>query len=261
MLKPSPSRIAFSLLGWFCIILVVAWISGSTGKICNEAQTTHEQCTTYNLAPFILIQIREFLHSIENIITALATIAIACFTWTLYKSSEKMWAVTEIAAKASQKSADVAENALLAANNPIITITELELRDANEFFDKPHIHWGLRNSGPGTGVVHTMHTRTAIAIATPEGIKVFRSKEKIQWGSSIESKTTAPGFSITTPMLQTQIAEIRAGVATLTFLIQTDGQNIFKDRFSVLFSFGFDHASGGFNRMGAQGTPETNDAK
>ena len=30
--------------------------------------------------------------------------------------------------------------------------------------------------------------------------------------------------------------------------MQIDGQNLFKDRFSVLFSFRFDHTAGGFRR-------------
>jgi hypothetical protein len=106
MLKPSPLRIVFVLLSAFFVILVAAWFSGSTVKICNESQSGHEQCTTHNLAPFILIQIIEFLHSVENIITAVATIAIAVFTWTLYKSSEKMWSATKIAADAAAQSAE-----------------------------------------------------------------------------------------------------------------------------------------------------------
>src|SRR5271170_4863176 len=87
MLKPSPSRISSALALGFLVILIAAWLSGTTGQICNENQSGHEQCTSYNLAPFILIQIREALHSVENIITALATIAIAVFTWTLYRTS------------------------------------------------------------------------------------------------------------------------------------------------------------------------------
>jgi hypothetical protein len=95
MLKPTPSRVVWALLCGFCLILIAAWFSGSTGEICKETKSGHEQCAPYNLAPFILIQIREALHSIEGVVTALATIAIAAFTWTLWKSSEKMWDATD----------------------------------------------------------------------------------------------------------------------------------------------------------------------
>jgi hypothetical protein len=129
MLKPSPSRIFFALLGAFCVILVAAWFSGSTGKICNEGQPDHEQCTTYNLAPFILIEIRELLHSVENIITALATIAIAIFTWTLYRSSEKMWGLT-------RNSLALARAEFLSTHRPKIRIKHVWL--LNEFwYDQP----------------------------------------------------------------------------------------------------------------------------
>jgi hypothetical protein len=93
MLRPTLPRVVLAVVCGFCLILIAAWLSGSTGEVCKETQTGHEQCTPYNLAPFILIQIREGLHAIEGIITALATIAIAWFTWTLWQSNEKMWSV------------------------------------------------------------------------------------------------------------------------------------------------------------------------
>lgn len=131
MLKPSASRIFFALFGAFCVILIAALFSGATGKICNESQSGQEQCAAYNLALFILIRIREFLHSVENIITALATIAIAVFTWTLYKSSEKMWGVTKIAAEAAQLSAAVAERTLTDLERPWLFLDAQTVRRLN----------------------------------------------------------------------------------------------------------------------------------
>jgi hypothetical protein len=119
------------VVGGFCVILIVAWLSGSTGEICKEAQAGHEQCTRYNLAPYILIQIREGLHSIENIITALATVAIAWFTWTLWQSNEKMWEVTKIAADA----ADLNAKAAVAIELPIIHA------------EPDQFSWGRRHGG------------------------------------------------------------------------------------------------------------------
>jgi len=109
MPKPTASRVATALLIGFLLLLAAAWLSGSTAEICKEAKTGQEQCAAYNLALFLLIEIREFLHSIEGVITALATIAVAWFTWTLWRSSEKMWIVTK-------ESADTARSSLIASN-------------------------------------------------------------------------------------------------------------------------------------------------
>ena len=124
---------------------------------------------------------------------------------------------TRRAANAAKKSADVAEKALLAANNPIVTVTELELRDANENVTTPHIYWSLRNSGSGMAVVHTMHTRTLISIVTPAKKQIIRSKEKVDWGSVIESKDTARGFSITTSVIQIELPTFALGLSVSIF--------------------------------------------
>jgi hypothetical protein len=108
MSKLTPARVIVGIVAGFLLILIAAWFSGSTGEICKEAKSGHEQCSTYNLAPFILFQIREAIHAIEGVITALATVAIAWFTWTLWQSSEKMWNATKIAADAADRSARAA---------------------------------------------------------------------------------------------------------------------------------------------------------
>src|SRR5206468_1190438 len=58
------------------------------------------------------------LHAVEGAITALATAAIAWFTWTLWRSNEKMWAVTKVAADAADRSA----RAAIGIELPIIQI-------------------------------------------------------------------------------------------------------------------------------------------
>jgi hypothetical protein len=275
MLKDYRVLILFSL-----VIVIAIWIHwwASSGfilshEICSDPKAT-DDCEVYDVLFYSAWAFGKTVDRWSALITAIATGVIGFFTFTLYKATTGMVeaakiqsndmkrsiAASEVAAAAAEKSADVAEKALFAAN-PIITIAELELRDANETIEKTHIHWGLRNSGPGMGVVHTMHTRTGIAVETPDGIRVFRSKETIGWGSAIETKDTASGFSITTPMLQSRIGEIRTGSTILTFVIQTDGQNIFKDRFSALFSFKFDHLRQTFVRVGTEGPVEGTDTK
>jgi len=72
------------------------------------------------LAPFVLIQIYEALRALDTVVTALATVAIAWFTWTLWRSSEKSWL-------AAGRSADIAERALIASRRAWLSIGELKI--------------------------------------------------------------------------------------------------------------------------------------
>ncbi len=56
----------------------------------------------------ILTAIGAFVEDHEGALTALATIAIATFTWTLYKSTDKLWKETKAASKIAQTSATAA---------------------------------------------------------------------------------------------------------------------------------------------------------
>lgn len=115
-------KATLALVAGFVILLIAAWQSGSTGEICEATNTGREQCAGYNLAPFLIIQIFKILHTLEGAITALATAAIACFTWTLWKSNEKMWEVTKIAADAAKRSAEVADRALTLTDRPWVDL-------------------------------------------------------------------------------------------------------------------------------------------
>jgi hypothetical protein len=205
---------------------------------CEDAtQTDKENCPSYNVVLVSVWKIGELLQD-STFITALATVFIAGFTATLWRSNEKMWKLT-------RRSVEIAERQLFAANNPIVTIADLELRNPDEILDKPHINWGIRNSGPGLAIVHTIITRTQVKM--PQG--TARSNKRVDWGGAVESKDTVPDIKLTTPSIQRRIDEIRGGAATLHLQIQLNGQNIFKDRFSVWFSFVFDHKANTFRRV------------
>jgi hypothetical protein len=60
----------------------------------------------------------------DNVVAA-GTVMIALFTWTLYRSTNKLWIAGEKQIQIAERSAAVAERSLLAANNPIVSITEL----------------------------------------------------------------------------------------------------------------------------------------
>jgi hypothetical protein len=116
-------------LGGFVLILIAAWLSGLTTEICKETNTGQEHCTPYNLAPFILIQIREGLHSVEGIITALATIAIAWFTWTLWKSNKAAGEIAEKQSTILSQQTDIQRKQYRAAHRPHLLIRGMSLTD------------------------------------------------------------------------------------------------------------------------------------
>ena len=148
MLKPTASRIVWALLSGFVLILIAAWFSGSTVEICQGTKLGQENCAPYNLAPFVLIQIREALHSIEGVMTALATVAIAWFTWTLRQSTEKMWLETKKAADA----ADLSAKAVTIVEFPIIRTAWIgpNLLAVEEMPVHGDDYHGILNQGPPT---------------------------------------------------------------------------------------------------------------
>jgi hypothetical protein len=90
-------------------------------QICEVAEAGQKQCTAYSIAPFFLIKVMETLDAYSVLITALATIAIAYFTYVLHS-------VTGKAADAAKKSADALPN---------VERAYLFLRDTRDFRGGP----------------------------------------------------------------------------------------------------------------------------
>jgi acetolactate synthase regulatory subunit len=82
----------FWLIAGFALILGVISLIPAHYEICKEgAKIGEEACTSYNLVPFLIIQISKVLDALSVAITALATIAIAWFTLSLRRSTDKLW--------------------------------------------------------------------------------------------------------------------------------------------------------------------------
>jgi hypothetical protein len=97
MLKTLPWR----MMAWGGTVGVLAGLIAVAfelvqGQICEYNQATeHEDCTTYSLFPFLLIQVFNTLNYYGVAITALATVAIGIFTLTLKLSTDKLWEAGE----------------------------------------------------------------------------------------------------------------------------------------------------------------------
>lgn len=91
MHKPTLARIISAPFLFLAVLLVAAWTSGFQEIICEQTKGGEEHCAPYNLALFYLIKIKETVDKNDGLITALATIVIAAFTATLWKSTDKLW--------------------------------------------------------------------------------------------------------------------------------------------------------------------------
>ena len=64
-------------------------------KICEaNYYTEHEICTPHQLVPFLLTKVVSFFNFAGAAVTASATVFIAIFTWTLKRSTDKLWKAT-----------------------------------------------------------------------------------------------------------------------------------------------------------------------
>jgi hypothetical protein len=124
-------------------LLVVAFETDFSGHIvCEHNQTTeHEDCTTYSLFPFLLIQVFKTLNDYGVAITALATIAIGIFTFTLKMSTDRLWEAGE---KQRRLYEDTAERQLRA----YVLVERAQFVQPNGPYDITHITVILKKLWP-----------------------------------------------------------------------------------------------------------------
>lgn len=83
---------------WFWILFGAALLIGFlalipfNGEICEKPDNTgYKECAPHNFPVYLAFKTQKGLDALGVAITALATIAIAWFTWTLRKSTDRLW--------------------------------------------------------------------------------------------------------------------------------------------------------------------------
>jgi len=99
------------------IILFALGIFPTHVNYCYENEASHKECGAYNIGLVAFWQIGKELNWIAPALGAIATIAVAIFTGTLWLSSKKMWEVTK-------KSVDIAERSLTELERPYLFILD-----------------------------------------------------------------------------------------------------------------------------------------
>jgi hypothetical protein len=159
---PKSWRLFCFLVLGFALLLIGAWIAGwipSAAQYCEyNPYTEHEKCAVYQIPVVVVRYIGWFLDAVSSALTAIATVAIGAFTYTLYKattglkdSTDKLWdagerqikvagdaaVAAEKAAGAAQRSAEIANNSLITTERAFVFLDDID----------PAPVFGLRGSG------------------------------------------------------------------------------------------------------------------
>jgi hypothetical protein len=120
------------LLVSICIIVLTGWWSGAIpahAEYCYESGETHqEHCATYHVALIALWQVGKALDRAAAGIAALAAVAIAWFTWTLYRATNKLWEAGERQLAIAKQSADTADRSLRELNRAFVFPVDVSRR-------------------------------------------------------------------------------------------------------------------------------------
>jgi hypothetical protein len=256
-------------LRYFSVLVFVLgaiWILSTSSLLqtCIDKQTAAESEQAKENPPTVLLSFTNktavcirctghILYEYRDFVTAVATVFIAAFTFTLWWSTNGMLriarlqasdtkaaiAAAQTSASAALTSAETGEKALFAANRPLITIGELELVES----DKSYIGWGMRNSGQGFAVVTDIKVECVIQGLNPP--RIF-SRNGDEWRGNIEPGQTSSGHKLTTVTLQARIKDILAGRLLLYFKIELGLMDVFENRSSARFPFLFDSETNSF---------------
>jgi hypothetical protein len=105
-------------------------------KYANIIETTeHEDCATYSLFPFLLIQVFQILNDYGAAITALATLVIAGFTGTLWKATSQQ-------ARLTRKAIELANKEFVSTNRPRIRVRRVILKGTAARYGAEHLSHG-----------------------------------------------------------------------------------------------------------------------
>jgi len=133
---------------WFWIFVGVAMLIGFlamipfNGELCEKpVQAGYKECATHNLPVYLAFKIQIILDALGVAITALATIAIAWFTWTLRRSTDKLWDASDQQLRLSETTAERQLRAYVFVSSAKVTYV------TDDGGGIPEAHVFIKNSG------------------------------------------------------------------------------------------------------------------
>ena len=199
-------------------LLTVAWALGlftSHAEICaKNPDTGQKECATYNIALVALWHVGEFLNYYGVAVSALATVAIAAFTYTLYR-------VTGRQARLTLAGIRLAQNEFVSTFRPKMAIRSIMI--ANIGPGKPiSIDFGIFNVGESTAHIRRRNATILIHRGTLpprppyNASKTIPEKVQVVCGGSI--RETASTNSLATSEQVTSLASYQADLYLIGYV-------------------------------------------
>jgi hypothetical protein len=101
------------------VLIALSFFVPIYGDICSKSeQTGHEQCASYHIVLVALWHILKATNDYGAAIAGLATVAVAVFTWTLYRATTEQGRMTV-------KSINLARDEFVSTHRPIIRVRDV----------------------------------------------------------------------------------------------------------------------------------------
>src|ERR1700677_225046 len=104
------------VLGFASLLLIFLLSSDFAAhyEICETTKEGAKECARYGVVSFAFRELGIFLDSYNGLITAIATAFIAWFTFSLRRSTDRLWDAGERQIALARESADIARQAMIA---------------------------------------------------------------------------------------------------------------------------------------------------
>jgi hypothetical protein len=134
--RQNVMRLAYALLFVGIALLLIPPYK----EYCEGAQSNNYYCAAYEIAT----SLGTFIEAHNGAFTALATAAVAWFTWTLWQSSEKMWDATSSAL-------NLARQEFIASHRPLLKVKLVQLVEGEN--ERAAINFTVVNVGKSNAYV------------------------------------------------------------------------------------------------------------
>lgn len=269
---------AMTAIFWFFESNFIYSFQTCIGQQASDNTAHHTQYYAGGIGAFLHAQSACTLRLVDRhngFFAALGGLAVAAFTFTLWRSTEKLWLAGEnarrdtrraiaaniVAARAATRSARAAENALLAEIRPIIAIVDLSWNSPTDEVPFPHISFGIRNSGHKTAILGSISISTGTFVAgKTDPPSVNQAISGIY--SAIEPQETLPGSILKfDTMSNTRYSEINTGLVKMMVAFDIASQDIIGNKYPLIYPFMYDSKTRRFERADMADKPQSETAK
>jgi len=253
-------------------------------QICEPDQYGHERCTPHSALYIGFVYLTYVINAAT--LTLAATVAIAYFTGTLKRSTDRLWEAgerqimtsrqigriqaiqmrTQIKlaretadrqagqiqsqieiAKESADAAKIAAESAKAAVLPSIGIHEIELCEPTADNPSVHIRYSVTNYGGGVAIVNDIRSQIMLQVWRDGKMVRISDGATATWNSVLPINNPS-GFHIIAMRMLTlkDLADLRDGSSSLRVYLDMIYRDTFKARGDAQFSFTYDIRVGGF---------------